>query len=97
MNKAEREDVLREIFQEICGNKAKARRIIMEPPGVGEDYTEYFMIQIEYSGDQDFVSGKFDEIHDTIKERIFGLIPDIPFFEDADDEGILSFGLIPVD
>ena len=97
VNKAERENVLREIFQEICGDKAKVCRIIMEPPGVGEEYIEHFMIQIEYSGDEDFVSSKFDEIHCVIKERIFGLIPDIPFFEDADDEGILSFGLFHVD
>ena len=97
MNKAEREDFLREIFQEICGDKAKARRIIMEPPGVGEEHNEFFMIKIEYFGDENFVSGKHDEIWTAIKERIFWPNSDNSFFEDADDWGEISLWTLYID
>ena len=89
-----REEALREIFREIYGNKDEVRGIMMDPPGSGEEYTEFFTIQIKYSRDEDFVQGKASKIKDTINKRIFGINPDIAFFEDADDEGILSFGLI---
>lgn len=94
---ARRESLIREVFHEVCGNKGKIQRIIMEPPGVGEKDTDSFTILIKYSGDREFVDGKYDEISETFSEQLFWPDSKRFLFEDADDGGPLSLGLIPVD
>lgn len=97
MNKSERdgrrERLIREVFHEVCGNKGKVQRIIMEPPGVGEECIESFTILIEYSGDEEFVCGKHDEIYEAILKELFWPDSKRFLFEDADDGGPLNFVL----
>lgn len=95
MDEERRDEIIREVFQEICGDKGEIRQIIIEPSGYGDEDEgdiEFFTIRIQYSGDKIFIRGKSDEIRKSLNMRFFDPSAGFPVF-DEENNGILDLFL----